>query len=613
MRRVAPGATSSQRCARWPLMHVRAGVPARELPTDASRRWQPMGAAFDEALDDGLRELDLSDDAGGLGIAAQTQLRGARAPAAGLGCGHEPDRHPRPCRGRSTPRLRFAQRGAGPAPAAAARVPRSWTSAAAAATRACRWRRRCRWVASASSTSTAKKARFLAVAGPAVRSSSPMRAGRVGTRWSACASRPSRARRGPRRRGRASALPGTSSRRERWVRWRRSWSWACPLAREGGLVVAWKREDERGGPVHGAARGRLDHPCLRGRATGRRGRPVPTSLPGHRLVIVPKLRADARDLSRGRWPRARRRDLRAPVAARPAGRALLGSRPMRVAVLSDIHSNAPALEAVLGVGRRRRPGLGARRHRRLRRPAGRGGGAPRAPLGRSPCRATTTPPCWDASPTDTFNDLARDAVSWTASAIAPGTRAWLAACPSGGRRTTFTLVHGSPRDPLWEYLVSVPDGARRAGRRSRPAYCLVGHTHVPACLPGRGRAHRAAAGRGRRPAAPRRAALHPQPGQRGTASRRRPARLRHARRHGHRRGGVAPRRPTRSRQPRPPSGSRRCQASWPTGWPWAGEARAPALPYAVPRGAGRPSRRRPTAVSCPLPVALPRCDRRQRP
>jgi diadenosine tetraphosphatase ApaH/serine/threonine PP2A family protein phosphatase len=43
----------------------------------------------------------------------------------------------------------------------------------------------------------------------------------------------------------------------------------------------------------------------------------------------------------------------------------------------------------------------------------------------------------------------------------------------------LTLVHGSPRDPLWEYLSSIPS-ARASLAAFDTRHCLVGHTHLPA-------------------------------------------------------------------------------------------------------------------------------------
>jgi diadenosine tetraphosphatase ApaH/serine/threonine PP2A family protein phosphatase len=42
----------------------------------------------------------------------------------------------------------------------------------------------------------------------------------------------------------------------------------------------------------------------------------------------------------------------------------------------------------------------------------------------------------------------------------------------------FTLVHGSPRDPMWEYVMSI-SVARANLAVLRTRYGLHGHTHVP--------------------------------------------------------------------------------------------------------------------------------------
>jgi predicted phosphodiesterase len=45
----------------------------------------------------------------------------------------------------------------------------------------------------------------------------------------------------------------------------------------------------------------------------------------------------------------------------------------------------------------------------------------------------------------------------------------------------FTLAHGSPRDPVWEYIFSESD-ARQNLSYFQTRYCLVGHTHVQICF-----------------------------------------------------------------------------------------------------------------------------------
>ena len=51
-------------------------------------------------------------------------------------------------------------------------------------------------------------------------------------------------------------------------------------------------------------------------------------------------------------------------------------------------------------------------------------------------------------------------------------------CPQRADRADFTLVHGSPRDPTWEYVTSAAL-ARAALSAISTEHGLHGHTHVP--------------------------------------------------------------------------------------------------------------------------------------
>jgi diadenosine tetraphosphatase ApaH/serine/threonine PP2A family protein phosphatase len=42
----------------------------------------------------------------------------------------------------------------------------------------------------------------------------------------------------------------------------------------------------------------------------------------------------------------------------------------------------------------------------------------------------------------------------------------------------FTLAHGSPRQPIWEYILDHESAARNLDDL-RTEYCLVGHSHLP--------------------------------------------------------------------------------------------------------------------------------------
>ena len=79
---------------------------------------------------------------------------------------------------------------------------------------------------------------------------------------------------------------------------------------------------------------------------------------------------------------------------------------------------------------------------------------------------------------DWFNPEAKAAMEWTREAISASTRDWLAALPLRRMESSFTLVHGSPRDPIWEYVTSA--ALARAGLSAiSTEHGLHGHTHVP--------------------------------------------------------------------------------------------------------------------------------------
>jgi diadenosine tetraphosphatase ApaH/serine/threonine PP2A family protein phosphatase len=80
--------------------------------------------------------------------------------------------------------------------------------------------------------------------------------------------------------------------------------------------------------------------------------------------------------------------------------------------------------------------------------------------------------------TGDFNPAARAAAEWTAAALSSQTRAYLASLSETLVREPFTLVHGSPRSPLWEYLIDQAS-ARANFDLLQTDYCLVGHSHVP--------------------------------------------------------------------------------------------------------------------------------------
>jgi diadenosine tetraphosphatase ApaH/serine/threonine PP2A family protein phosphatase len=150
---------------------------------------------------------------------------------------------------------------------------------------------------------------------------------------------------------------------------------------------------------------------------------------------------------------------------------------VRVAVLSDIHANLAALDAVLAaigtvdaiwhlgdvVGYGSEPDAVVARLDELGA-IGVAGNHDLAALG--------------GDEIDWFNPEARAAMEWTRRRIDGTTREWLASLPTTRVEEPFTLVHGSPRDPVWEYITSAAL-ARANLELMETSFGLHGHTHVP--------------------------------------------------------------------------------------------------------------------------------------
>jgi predicted phosphodiesterase len=79
---------------------------------------------------------------------------------------------------------------------------------------------------------------------------------------------------------------------------------------------------------------------------------------------------------------------------------------------------------------------------------------------------------------NSFNDEAQFVVRWTQSVLRNDVRTYLESLPSLLVQSPFTLAHASPRQPVWEYILDTQTAAVNFGFFDTP-YCLVGHTHVP--------------------------------------------------------------------------------------------------------------------------------------
>lgn len=77
-----------------------------------------------------------------------------------------------------------------------------------------------------------------------------------------------------------------------------------------------------------------------------------------------------------------------------------------------------------------------------------------------------------------FNTEARKAITWTAKQLSKTSIDYLKAAPEHLSHDEVLLVHGSPRDPIWEYITT-PEQAAAAFAVATQPYIFVGHTHVP--------------------------------------------------------------------------------------------------------------------------------------
>jgi diadenosine tetraphosphatase ApaH/serine/threonine PP2A family protein phosphatase len=80
--------------------------------------------------------------------------------------------------------------------------------------------------------------------------------------------------------------------------------------------------------------------------------------------------------------------------------------------------------------------------------------------------------------TSYFNPLAATACKWTGQQLSQDDIEYLNNLPLTIEKGDFLLVHGSPMEPIWEYVTSIGVATRNFACFNLP-YCLVGHSHEP--------------------------------------------------------------------------------------------------------------------------------------
>ena len=154
---------------------------------------------------------------------------------------------------------------------------------------------------------------------------------------------------------------------------------------------------------------------------------------------------------------------------------------MKVVILSDVHANLPALQAVLEDVARTAPGApiwhcgdvvgyGASPNEvvaELQRVGATGvmGNHDLAALGDDVI--------------ETFNESAHAAALWTRDVLTAESRSWLRALPKVLEMGSATIVHASLRDPIMEYVVQQEIAEENLRALATPLL-FHGHTHIPA-------------------------------------------------------------------------------------------------------------------------------------
>jgi diadenosine tetraphosphatase ApaH/serine/threonine PP2A family protein phosphatase len=151
---------------------------------------------------------------------------------------------------------------------------------------------------------------------------------------------------------------------------------------------------------------------------------------------------------------------------------------VRVAALSDIHANLPALEAVLGAI----DAAGVDEAWCLGDVIGYGAEPDEcADLVRERCDVCLVGnhdlAVLGALDVAAFSEAAATAVSWTRAHVAERTLELLRELEPTAERAGIGLFHASPRDPVWEYVLSSEQADACLDVQSE-RIALIGHSHV---------------------------------------------------------------------------------------------------------------------------------------
>lgn len=81
-----------------------------------------------------------------------------------------------------------------------------------------------------------------------------------------------------------------------------------------------------------------------------------------------------------------------------------------------------------------------------------------------------------------FNDDAKTAISWTSKMVQKEHKAFLMSLPIIGRKEDFTFCHATPHEPeMWYYILNFRDAIKSFHSFKTPL-CFVGHSHTPSII-----------------------------------------------------------------------------------------------------------------------------------
>ena len=154
---------------------------------------------------------------------------------------------------------------------------------------------------------------------------------------------------------------------------------------------------------------------------------------------------------------------------------------MNVVILSDVHANLPALQAVLDDVARTAPGApiwhcgdvvgyGASPNEVI---------AELQRIGATGVMGNHDLAALGDDVIETFNEGAHAAALWTRDVLTAESRSWLRALPKVLEMGSATIVHASLRDPIMEYVVQQEIAEENLRVLATPLL-FHGHTHIPA-------------------------------------------------------------------------------------------------------------------------------------